>query len=382
MAARKRSSAIPSAGPASPRVEAGFEAGLDEDSSLAQPASIQDDHDGAWKEVLELYFPQMLALLAPDLHALIGWTMPVEFLDKELQAVLRAGTPTQGRRHADKLARVRLLDGEDALLLVHVEVQGRLSGRQALQIFCWRMLEYNVLFRHRERRKRKAQLPPSVYSLGILIDQSAHQRTEQDTTQLTDRLTYQDDFLPQQTRFSFPIVELESWRSRWDELDALAPTNPFAVLMMAQLQASAHPDKATRLAPLLDLTRRLYGYGYTRDQIGALLRLVEWIIHLPPALETDYLQAARQLEQEHTMSYVTIAERHGLAKGLAKGRIEGWAGGRIEGQAELLLGLIQRRFGPVPDDVTQRIQTAQTAQLQAWSLNVLDAVTLEDVFQD
>ncbi len=82
------------------------------------------------------------------------------------------------------------------------------------------------------------------------------------------------------------------------------------------------------------------------------------------------------------MSYVTIAERHGLAKGLAKGRIEGWAGGRIEGQAELLLGLIQRRFGPVPDDVTQRIQTAQTAQLQAWSLNVLDAVTLEDVFQD
>lgn len=30
-----------------------------------------------------------------------------------------------------------------------------------------------------------------------------------------------------------------------------------------------------RLAPLLNLTRRLYGYGYTRDQIGPLLRLVD-----------------------------------------------------------------------------------------------------------
>ncbi|WP_322999759.1 hypothetical protein [Castellaniella sp.] len=49
------------------------------------------------------------------------------------------------------------------------------------------------------------------------------------------------------------------------ELDRLAPANPFAVLIMAQLQASGHPDKATRLAPLLSLTRRLYGYGYKRD---------------------------------------------------------------------------------------------------------------------
>jgi hypothetical protein len=341
-----------------------IEAGRDEEPPLAQPRSIKDDHDSAWKEVVELYFPQMLALLAPDLHALIDWSGPVVFLDKELQAVLRAGTPAQDRRHADKLARVRLLDGENALLLVHVEIQGRLSGPQALQIFSWRMLEYNVLFQHRERRRRKTLLPPPVHSLGILLDQPVRQGTTRPAA-----MTYQHDFLTQQTRFTFPIVELESWRSRWSELDALAPSNPFAVLMMAQLQASGHPDKSTRLVPLLALTRRLYGYGYPRDQIGALLRLVEWIIHLPPAQETDYLQAARQLEQEHTMSYVTIAERHGIAKG------------RIEGRAELLLCQIQRRFGPVPEDITRRIQTAQAAQLQAWSLNILDATTLEDVFQ-
>lgn len=64
------------------------------------------------------------------------------------------------------------------------------------------------------------------------------------------------------------------------------------------------------------MTRRLYAYGYRRDHIGPLLRLLEWVIRLPPELETEYRLAARQLEQDHGMSYVTIAERHGIAVGL------------------------------------------------------------------
>jgi len=209
-------------------------------------------------------------------------------------------------------------------------------------------------------------LPPQVYSLGILIDQPRRRRHESPATSLT----YRNDFLGQQTRFTFPIVELEQWRSRWEALDARAPSNPFAVVIMAQLQATGHPDKATRLAPLLDLTRRLYGYGYTRDRIGALLRLVEWMIRLPPALETDYLLAAQQLEREHMMSYVTIAERVYTQKGMEKG------------EANLLLRLIQRRFGAVDAETTQRIRTARSQDLETWSLNFVDAATLDDVFRD
>ena len=334
--------------------------------NASPPTSPNDDHDSPWKEALELYFSEALALLAPDLHAIIDWLVPVEFLDKELQAVLRASAPAQGRRHADKLIRVRLLGGANALLLVHVEVQGHLSSPQALQVFGWRMLEYSVLFRQRERRRGKTLLPPQVYSLGILINQP----TRSGDVPPAGTLTYRNDFLTQETRFTFPIVELESWRSRWDELDALALTNPFAVVIMAQLQAAGHPDKATRLAPLLDLTRRLYSYGYARDRIGALLRLVESMVRLPTALETDYFLAARQLEQEHEMSYVTIAERMYTQQG------------RVEGQADLLLRLIQRRFGSVPDGIQQRVHAAQAQDLETWSLNFVDAATLDDVFRD
>lgn len=53
-----------------------------------------------------------------------------------------------------------------------------------------------------------------------------------------------------------------------------------------------------------------------------------------------------------------------------------------QGQIELLLRLVQHRFGHVPDAVTQRIQAAQASQLKSWALNILDAATLDDVFHD
>ncbi|CAM5788340.1 DUF4351 domain-containing protein [Castellaniella caeni] len=70
------------------------------------------------------------------------------------------------------------------------------------------------------------------------------------------------------------------------------------------------------------------------------------------------------------MSYVLVAERLGMEKG------------RAEGQAELLLLQIERRFGPVAKAVTQRVRRAQAKDLEAWSLNFVDATTLDDVFRD
>lgn len=127
------------------------------------------------------------------------------------------------------------------------------------------------------------------------------------------------------------------------------------------------PVRFTRLRPLIDLVRRLYSYGQL--QIGQLLRLLEWVVRLPPDLETDDLQAARQLEQEYEMSYVTIAERVYTQKGIE------------QGQADLLLRLIERRFGSQPDSVREQIRTASRPQLEIWSLNFVDAQTLDDVWK-
>ena len=67
------------------------------------------DYDSPWKEILERYFESFVAFYFPTVHKRIDWSQPVEFLDKELQRVVRDAR--QQRRIVDKLARVHLRDG-------------------------------------------------------------------------------------------------------------------------------------------------------------------------------------------------------------------------------------------------------------------------------
>src|SRR5215210_1551587 len=81
-----------------------------------------DAYDSPWKEALEHYFEPFLAFFFPRAHSDIDWSRGYEFLDKELLQVVRDAD--MGRRLVDKLVRVWRRGGEEAWVLVHVEVQG------------------------------------------------------------------------------------------------------------------------------------------------------------------------------------------------------------------------------------------------------------------
>ena len=70
----------------------------------------------------------------------------------------------------------------------------------------------------------------------------------------------------------------------------------------------------------------------------------------------------------------------GIAEGLLKGRSEGLLKGRSEGEAALLLRLLERRFGRLPAAVRDRVRGAAADDLEAWSVAVLDADSLDAVF--
>jgi len=325
-----------------------------ETSSSAAAVGVSDDCDSPWKEGLEWFFPQAIALLAPRLYAKIDWSVPIQFLDKELQAI--AFPSKKGRRYVDKLVQVRLRAGADAWLLIHIEVEGRLPGRKALRIFAWRMYEYRHRIQTRAMQQQDLELPPPIYSLGVLLENQG----------VGDHLVYSDEHLGQGVRFTFPVVELEAWRDRLDELESLARTNPFAVLIMAQLRANEHPDKRTRLGPKLDLVRGLRHYGYAPDVARQIYRLIDWVIALPVDLDSAYAQAMTVLRKESKMAFVPTLERVA----------------RRESEANLLLRMLQHRFGTVDDTVTKRLRTADSAHLETWALNFVDADTLDDVFRD
>ena len=70
----------------------------------------------------------------------------------------------------------------------------------------------------------------------------------------------------------------------------------------------------------------------------------------------------------------------GRAEGRAEGKAEGRAEGEARGKAEMLLRLMERRFGAVPEAVRAQVSAAPMADLDGWIDAILDARDVDEVF--
>ena len=87
--------------------------------------------------------------------------------------------------------------------------------------------------------------------------------------------------------------------------------------------------------------------------------------------ETVRLFAATTEDEMQTLYDVYVEES------LERGRREGLESGR----REVLLRLLRKRFGDLPERATERIAKAGIVQLDTWADNVLTASTLDGVFE-
>ena len=87
---------------------------------------------------------------------------------------------------------------------------------------------------------------------------------------------------------------------------------------------------------------------------------------------------AREREDSRALYQIDLAisRRLGKAEGLREARAEGLR----EGKAELVLIMLEARFGPPSDATRARIASATSEQLLAWAKRILTAATLDDVF--
>lgn len=112
--------------------------------------------------------------------------------------------------------------------------------------------------------------------------------------------------------------------------------------------------------------------------------VLKYIIDRSPKGDLELLvqEAQDYLSEELTGEIMTIAQQL-EKKGFEKGMIiaQQWKEeGLQQGEATILKQLLQHRFGQLPVSYTQLIANADAKTLLEWAAKVLDAKTLEDVF--
>ncbi len=171
------------------------------------------DYDSPWKEALEFYFQAFLALFFPHIHDDIDWLRGFVFLDKELQKLVPKAA--RGRLYVDNLVKVWRKNGDEAWVLIHIEVQ-----TQRDLDFPKRMFRYNHRIGDRYDR--------TVVSLAVLADDDPNWRPDH----------YEEELWGCSSKLSWPPVKLLDYADRVPELEA--SDNPFAKVVLAHLKAAGN----------------------------------------------------------------------------------------------------------------------------------------------
>ena len=104
------------------------------------------DFDGLWKEAVERFLPQLLQRTLPKLYKDVDFSVPPEFLSKELRDTIQR--PSVDEHNAplfvDELIKIHLKNGQTEWILLHIEIQG--SGGDDISL---RMTVYcSLIFAH------------------------------------------------------------------------------------------------------------------------------------------------------------------------------------------------------------------------------------------
>jgi predicted transposase/invertase (TIGR01784 family) len=152
------------------------------------------------------------------------------------------------------------------------------------------------------------------------------------------------------------------------ELTKLPPGSPAAtdrpVLRWAKFFAAQTDQELEQLAMLdPDMTRAK----------SALERLSK-----DPAAQE--LARERELAAWNYERTLKLARQEGIEAGIKKGIEQGVEQGLARGRSELLLKMLNLKFGPLPDGPVQKVLRASADETALWAERVLTAGRIEDVF--
>jgi len=291
------------------------------------------NHDSPWKDTIEQFTRSFLEVTFPEVAAGIDWSVQPESLEQELREITPASEV--GAKRVDKLLKVRLLDGTDQWLYIHIEVQMHHDPGLPKRLFIY---HYRIFDKY----------GVSPLTLAILGDTSRKWRPT----------SYHYQSLGCGITFLFLICKTIDFKGKLD--DPRYRHQQALFIIAAHLGTQEHRRNPQNLfACLFELTVKLVNEGYSPSEIQQLHRLIDWLMPLPGALKIQFRNQLQQSLTDKTMPHITLFEelalKEGIQKGRQEGRQEGLEKGIVQTAREAILDVLDSRFGEVPDSVRERI---------------------------
>lgn len=206
----------------------------------------------------------------------------------------------------------------------------------------------------------------------------------------------EESWRPYLLNFQFPVLDLgiipDQKLSEDRRLQARLLAMKYATRKKQQMAVRERLIEALKNAPE-DLGPVIYYlisvYVYDEQTLREIIREVkpEEESQMMSQFAQDITRAARQEAlregiQQGMQKGMQQGMQQGVQQGRQEGRQEGLLEGEVKGEAKLLLRQLSRRFGPLPNEITERIHTADPSTIERWADRVLDAKSLDDVFSD
>ncbi len=263
-------------------------------------------------------------------------------------------------RHVDVLYRVRLRGEGEVLIYVLLEHQSTVDPLMPLRVLIYLGRIWDHWLRVEENGG--ATRIPAV--LPIVLHQGPERWSA--ATELLELIDLEPALL-ERVRAHLP-----SFRFLLDDLGQKSPAalrrrraGPLGTLALLLLR------EARRERPrLLRVLRHGLELFEALEEEGDAGQVVSYILEVGDASTQDVIDVlGRVRDPKLREAAVTTAEQL---------RSEG----RLEGQRELLLALLNVKFGPLPGELERKVLAGDEGALQRWSVRVVVANSLAEVFAD
>lgn len=321
------------------------------------------DHDSAYHLIFS--DPAMVAEL---LQEFVGepWVGLLDLTRMErINAKLHADIGV--RRDGDVIWRIPMQDGQDAYLVVLIEFQSRSDRFMALRTLVYVALLWQQLLR--EKRIPETGLLPPVFPVTV-YNGDARWSAPLRLAELIG-LAPGSPLWRWQPDSSYLVID----EGAYDPAD-LAARDALTALLFRIEQPVEVSDVLPIADAVVDWFDRHEGFQQLRAVFAQLIGGMFQGTGGPDAVPEDLREVKAMLATR-----VEAWERKLRQDAREEGLEEGLAAGTRAGEIAMLVRLLERKFGRVPDELRRRLAGADKLQLEVWADALIDARSMEELFR-